>query len=86
MRAVTFFEYPNIREIAKHLAQDHRDAMTSAAPYLIQTLGAERDVLQHRHVIGQSEMLMDHADAGLQRHQVQSHPSRSDFLPEVVKA
>lgn len=22
---VTFFEYPNIREIAKHLAQDHRD-------------------------------------------------------------
>jgi polyketide synthase PksN len=24
---VTFFEYPNIREIAKHLAQDHRDAV-----------------------------------------------------------
>lgn len=24
---VTFFEYPNIREIAKHLAQDHRDSV-----------------------------------------------------------
>lgn len=30
--------------ITRH-AQDHRDAMTSAAPYLIQTLGAERDAV-----------------------------------------
>ena len=30
--------------ITRH-PQDHRDAMTSAAPYLIQTLGAERDAV-----------------------------------------
>ena len=30
-------------------------------------LGAEHDVLQHRHVVGQREMLVHHADAGGER-------------------
>ncbi len=51
-----------LRQFAQHLARlDERRAQKRAV------LGAENDVLQHREILHQLEVLEDHADAGADR-------------------
>ena len=44
-----------------------RRAAGAVEASLPEALGAERDVLEHAHVVGQREMLVHHADAGIER-------------------
>ncbi len=55
------------------------DALARANPVETGTpeaLRAERDVLEHRHVVGQGEVLVHHADAGIDRRAGVARPKR----------
>ena len=53
-------------EIARQF-RDPRQRPAPVEPRREQRLRAERDIFQHRHLVGQREMLMHHADAGGER-------------------